>query len=71
MMVVAEGHVTSKAAGYYHCFIIYQNHFTSKGPSLVLQLLPAGPPVEPAMDPPPITPPANQIKAIAKYPANH
>lgn len=32
MAGVAEGHVTSKAAGYYHCFIIYQNHFTSKRP---------------------------------------
>lgn len=35
MAGVAEGHVTSKAAGYYHCFIIYQNHFTSKRPGFL------------------------------------
>lgn len=35
MADVVEGHMTSKAAGYYHCFIIYQNHFTSKRPGSV------------------------------------
>lgn len=43
MAVVAEGHVPLKAAGYYHCFIIYQNHFHFQGTSPPLQLLPDSP----------------------------
>lgn len=43
MAVVAEGHMTLKAAGYYHRFIIYQNHFHIQETSPPLQLLPDSP----------------------------
>lgn len=70
MAVVAEGHVPLKAAGYYHCFIIYQNHFHIQETSPPLQLLP-DPPCAASRRPPANHAACQSAKAITNTPANH